>query len=142
MSSNPDRPFEVTLDFPVQTYDIDFAGVVSNIVYIRWLEDLRLAILAAYYPLHSLLDAGLAPTLFETRIRYQLPVTIRDRASGRMWIPRMTRIKLIFEGEIYANGAVAATAEQIGCLIDQSSGKPAPIPADLLKSFEDVKINH
>jgi acyl-CoA thioester hydrolase len=23
------------------TYEIDFAGVVSNIVYVRWLEDLR-----------------------------------------------------------------------------------------------------
>ena len=27
---------------PIRTYDIDFAGIVSNIVFIRWLEDLRL----------------------------------------------------------------------------------------------------
>ena len=27
--------------FRVMTYDIDFAGIVSNISYIRWLEDLR-----------------------------------------------------------------------------------------------------
>ena len=133
MSANP---LKVSLDFPIQTYDIDFAGVVSNIVYIRWLEDLRLAILAAYYPLDLFLDAGLAPTLFETQIRYQQPITIRDRASGRMWIPKMTRIKLTFEGEIYVNGAVAATAVQTGCLIEQSSGKPAPIPSELLKKFE------
>ena len=25
---------------PIRTYDIDFAGIVSNIVFIRWLEDL------------------------------------------------------------------------------------------------------
>jgi acyl-CoA thioester hydrolase len=30
---------------PIRTYDIDFAGIVSNIVFIRWLEDLRLALL-------------------------------------------------------------------------------------------------
>ena len=24
---------------PIRTYDIDFAGIVSNIVFIRWLED-------------------------------------------------------------------------------------------------------
>jgi acyl-CoA thioester hydrolase len=39
------KPFEVALDLPIKTYDIDFAGIVSNIVYIRWLEDLRLKIL-------------------------------------------------------------------------------------------------
>jgi acyl-CoA thioester hydrolase len=28
-------------EFRVNTYGIDFAGIVSNISYIRWLEDLR-----------------------------------------------------------------------------------------------------
>ncbi len=32
-------------DLPIRTYDIDFAGIVSNIVYVRWLEDLRLAMM-------------------------------------------------------------------------------------------------
>ena len=36
---------------PIRTYDIDFAGIVSNIVFIRWLEDLRLALLDQTYPL-------------------------------------------------------------------------------------------
>jgi len=30
---------------PIRTYDIDFAGIVSNIVFVRWLEDLRLGLL-------------------------------------------------------------------------------------------------
>jgi len=38
----PIRPFLIEVPLPVRTYDIDFAGIVSNIVYIRWLEDLRL----------------------------------------------------------------------------------------------------
>ncbi len=41
MTASQQRVMEVNLSFPVRTYDIDFAGVVSNIVYIRWLEDLR-----------------------------------------------------------------------------------------------------
>ena len=36
---------------PIRTYDIDFAGIVSNIVFIRWLEDLRLGLLDQAYPL-------------------------------------------------------------------------------------------
>ena len=34
-----DKPLYVEKEFEVRTYDIDFASVVGNIVYIRWLED-------------------------------------------------------------------------------------------------------
>ena len=46
---------------PIRTYDIDFAGIVSNIVFIRWLEDLRLGLLDQAYPLIRAL-AGLIAT--------------------------------------------------------------------------------
>jgi acyl-CoA thioester hydrolase len=62
-SHNQQRPLEVELVLPVKTYDIDFAGIVSNIVYIRWLEDLRLEMLDAYLPLQKMLEDGIAPIL-------------------------------------------------------------------------------
>ncbi len=49
------QPFEVALDLPIKTYDIDFAGIVSNIVYIRWLEDLRLKMLESHFPIENLI---------------------------------------------------------------------------------------
>src|SRR4028119_726672 len=72
------RPLEIELSFPVKTYDIDFAGIVSNIVYIRWLEDLRLEILDAYLPLQKMLEDGIAPILLQTQIEYKQPITIFD----------------------------------------------------------------
>lgn len=41
MSQTTPRPFEVTLTIPVRPYDVDFLGIVHNLVYIRWLEDYR-----------------------------------------------------------------------------------------------------
>jgi acyl-CoA thioester hydrolase len=137
VSTRLKRPLEVNLEFPVRTYDIDFAGVVSNIVYIRWLEDLRLTILERYYPLEILLSEGLAPTLVETRIRYQRPVRITDKVSGRMWINKLTRMKLIFTSEIFVNDEVAVSAEQLGCLIDMRTGRPAPMPEALRNKFRE-----
>lgn len=128
MTAPQQRAMEVNLSFPVRTYDIDFAGVVSNIVYIRWLEDLRLTILERYYPLETLLNAGLAPTLVETRIRYIQPVTIQDRPLGRMWVTRLRRLKFEFYAEFSVGDQLKTAAEQVGCLIDLSSGKPAPFP--------------
>ena len=43
----------VTLPLNVRTYNIDFAGIVSNIVYIRWHEDLRLEMLDRYFPIQE-----------------------------------------------------------------------------------------
>lgn len=130
------RSMEVNLEFPVRTYDIDYAGVVSNIVYIRWLEDLRLTILETYYPLEKLLEAGLAPTLVETRIRYHRPVTIQDRPAARMWVTRLSRLKFEFYAEFKVGGEVVTTAEQVGCLIDLSSGRPARMPDEFRAAYE------
>src|SRR5258708_16643542 len=85
----------VERDVVVKTYDIDFAGIVSNIVYIRWLEDLRLAMMDESYPLNRALADDLAPILLETRISYGRPITIHDRPRGRIWIKRLERIRWI-----------------------------------------------
>lgn len=135
MMSYESKPMEVELDFPVRTYDIDFAGVVSNIVYIRWLEDLRLTILETYYPLDRFLSADLAPTLVETKIRYHKPVRISDKPHARMWISKVSRLKFVFNTEFYVNGQLVTTAEQVGCLIDMSSGKPAAMPEALREIY-------
>src|SRR6266481_5688666 len=63
---------------PIRTYDIDFAGIVSNIVFIRWLEDLRLALLDQAYPLTRALAEDVAPILLATRINYRRPMTIPE----------------------------------------------------------------
>src|SRR3712207_8214650 len=76
----------IRLAFPVKTYDVDFAGIVSNIVYVRWLEDLRLELLARTCPLTSLVAEGIGPVLLETRLIYREALTIHDRPEGRMFV--------------------------------------------------------
>jgi len=39
------RTLNIDLPITVKTYDIDFMGIVSNISYVRWMEDLRLQFL-------------------------------------------------------------------------------------------------
>ena len=133
MSEQKTGPFEVEIPLPVRTYDIDFAGVVSNIVYIRWLEDLRLAVLEACYPLENLLAAGLVPTLVETRIRYLRPLRLADRPRARMRLSQIRKLKLFFSTEIHVDGQLATAAEQTACLIHTASGRPVPVPEELIK---------
>ena len=125
----------VERDIVVKTYDIDFAGIVSNIVYVRWLEDLRLAMMDESYPLPRALADDVAPILLETRISYGRPLTVRDRPRGRIWIKRMERIRWILAAEFVGDDFSYATAEQTGLFIRLSTRRPVAIPEPLRARF-------
>ncbi len=125
----------VERDIAVKTYDIDFAGIVSNIVYIRWLEDLRLAMMDEAYPLPRALADDVAPILLETRISYARPLTIRDRPRGRIRVKRMERIRWILAAEFVDDELSYATAEQTGLFIRLSTRRPVAIPEPLRARF-------
>jgi acyl-CoA thioester hydrolase len=125
----------VERDIAVRTYDVDFAGIVSNIVYIRWLEDLRLAMMDESYPLPRALAEDVAPILLETRISYARPLTISDRPRGRIWVKRMERIRWVLAAEFVGDDVSYATAEQSGIFIRLSNRRPVAIPEPLRSRF-------
>jgi acyl-CoA thioester hydrolase len=113
---------------PIRTYDIDFAGIVSNIVFIRWLEDLRLGLLDKAYPLTQALAEDVAPILLSTRINYRRPVTIADRLVGRMRVAALRRVRWRLAAEFVVSGVVHAEAEQEGLFMRLSTHRPIAIP--------------
>ena len=113
---------------PIRTYDIDFAGIVSNIVFIRWLEDLRLGLLDQAYPLIQGLAEDVAPTLLATRISYRKPVTIADPLLGRMRLAGLSRVRWRLAAEFTVNGILHAEAEQEGLFMRLSTRRPIAIP--------------
>lgn len=131
------RPFEVEIRLPVKTYDIDFAGVVSNIVYVRWLEDLRLEMLARHFPLDEQLKNGIAPLILQTKIDYKQPVRISDNPIGKMWIKTMESPRWSVSAEIAANGKVAAFGEQVGIFVRLQTNKPIRMPEGLKQKYRE-----
>ena len=125
----------VERELPVRTYDIDFAGIVSNIVYVRWLEDLRLAMMDEAYPIARALAEDVAPILLETRIAYERPVTIHDALKGRMWVTEMGRVKWHLAAEFIVGDVVHARAEQVGLFIRLSTRRPIAPPLPLRQRF-------
>lgn len=120
---------------PVRTYDIDFAGIVGNIVYIRWLEDLRLAMMEEAYPIARALAEDVAPILLETRIAYERPVRIADVLLGRMWVTEMGRLRWRVAAEFTVAGERRAAAEQIGIFIRLSTRRPIAPPLALRRRY-------
>jgi acyl-CoA thioester hydrolase len=116
---------------PIRTYDIDFAGIVSNIVFVRWLEDLRLGLMAKSYPLLRALAEDVAPILLETRIRYRRPVTISDPLIGRMRVAGLERVRWRLAAEFAVGDRIHAEAEQEGLFMRLSTRRPIAIPAPI-----------
>lgn len=119
----------------IRTYDIDFAGIVSNIVYIRWLEDLRLLILDAYLPLQEQIAQGRVPVLAETNIKYRRPLRLFDNAVAYMWVAAVGGVRWTLQAEIVLNGEMMTTATQIVAFIDTQTMRPVPPPGDLVERF-------
>jgi acyl-CoA thioester hydrolase len=112
----------------IQTYDIDFAGIVSNIVFVRWLEDLRLGLMEQAYPLIRALAEDVAPILLATRINYRQPVTIADQLVGRMRVSALGRVRWQLAAEFSVGAAIHAEAEQEGLFMRLSTRRPIAIP--------------
>jgi acyl-CoA thioester hydrolase len=133
----PSKALEVTLQIPVRTYDIDFAGIVSNIVYIRWLEDLRLEMLSQYYPLEEQLQAGFVPILLQTTIDYKQAIKMGDRPVGRLWVKSLESLRWKVGAEISVDGKVSAIGQQTGIFINSQTNKPMRIPPRLQQQYAD-----
>ena len=123
----------------VASYDIDFAGIVSNISYIRWLEDLRLAWLEKYFSLKKQCEAGYLPILLETRIEYRHAIRMFDKPIGLMWINRLHSHKWRIQAEIKVSDKVMVFAEQKGVFVDGVKMKPIRIPESLKELYVKEK---
>lgn len=129
------KPLEVALNLPIKTYDIDFAGIVSNIVYIRWLEDLRLKMLELYQPLEQLMAKGYCPIVDSTQIKYKKALKMCDRPVGKMWMPKLGRLRCTLQAEIYLNDQIVTSATQTGFFINLQTMRPMAIPGDIKEIY-------
>jgi acyl-CoA thioester hydrolase len=129
------RPFETELAFQVQSYDVDYVGFVHNAVYVRWLEDLRIAMLAPHYSLERFVKEGTSPIILHTTIDYKKPLRLFDHFIGRVWVSKLVGVRWAVNHELVHDGTIVATAEQSGVFISLATGRPLPVPPELLDKF-------
>ena len=130
------KQLEVTLDLSVKTYDIDFAGIVSNIVYLRWLEDLRLAMLATYLPLKQLMARGYCPIIASSQIEYKKALRMFDRPVGKMWMAKLGKLRCTLQAEIQLDNQIVTTATQTGFFINLETMRPIAVPQELKAIYD------
>jgi acyl-CoA thioester hydrolase len=136
MGLDQTRPLLTSLTFEARTYDIDFAGIVSNIVYVRWLEDLRGKMLAEHYSVESMRASGVGPVLLHTDIHYHRALRLGDHPLGRMWVAETRRTRWVLQAEFILDGAVVCDARQTGAFVDYARMRPMPVPESLRRALQ------
>jgi acyl-CoA thioester hydrolase len=128
---SPRNPSAISIPIAVMTYDIDYARIVHNAVYVRWLEDLRTALISDAYPIESMLDDGISPILTKTEIEYRLPIRFGENVIGSMWVSDLGRTRWKIEAELRVGEQIRTHARQEGYFADARTLRPTRIPAHL-----------
>lgn len=102
----------IELKIQVNAYDIDAGGHVNNIVYVRWLEDLRTGLMKEIFDFKKIMTEGCYVVVTSTSIRYKKEIKLFDRPVGRMKVVEISHGMLVLRAEIEANGFLCASAEQ------------------------------
>jgi len=124
-------------------YDLDWMGVVSNLSYIRWMEDIRSRLLdISPYPMHRLMAEKISPALFTTHIDYLSPYigtlggVIECRITAGEKIGR-TRWELRYDFFHQQNGAHLVQAGQLGCFVRLPEVRPTRTPPEMQAFLQD-----
>jgi acyl-CoA thioester hydrolase len=131
------RTLNIDLPITVKTYDIDFMGIVSNISYIRWMEDLRLQFLEVHYPLQKLMSELIVPILSHTHLDYKRPIRMHDQVIGSIWMDKFDSSGWIANIEFTVNGKLAAMGAQGGVFINIGTMKRAEPPGGMKKKYDE-----
>ena len=126
----------VNMTFRAQSYHIDFAGVVSNIAYLRWCEDLRLKLADELLPGWETGKYGHMLVVAETNIRYRRPAQMYDIFEVTCRILSAEDRFFVMNCDFIRAGELVATANQRCCFMDLKTGKAIALPAEFRNAVD------
>ncbi len=132
------KKYILEVPIEVKSYDIDVAQHVNNIVYIRWMEDLRLKWLKNFLPFDQLMSENIFPILRSTNIEFKREIKIFDKPIGKIWIADLRRSIFTINFEFINNGKIAAFGTQRGVLYNTKT-KRIIDPLEKLNSPKNKK---
>ena len=117
-----DAKYKASLNIEIKTYEIDIAGHVNNIVYVKWLEDLRCKLFEQILSIDNLLYWNLYPVVTSTNIVYKKQLKLSDKPVGSIWIENIQHNMMILKFDFLLENKIIAFAEQKCVLLNLKNG--------------------
>ena len=122
----------------IHGYDIDVMGHVSNLVYVRWMEDMRHRLLEdAGLPFPEMVKQGFGPVLMATHIEYRRPITILDTVRAELWLSELRGASAVIQHRfLNGNEELAAEGWQRGVFVSLDTMRPMRLKPEDRSRFE------
>jgi acyl-CoA thioester hydrolase len=114
--------YKATIDFEIKTYEIDIAGHVNNIVYIKWLEDLRNKLFLRLFHIGDLLEDKFYPVITSTTINYKKQLKFGDKPAGTMNIENAKHGMMVLNFKFINNKNICAYGDQKCVILNFKTG--------------------
>jgi acyl-CoA thioester hydrolase len=133
---------KIVFEQQVYSYQIDYVGHLSNIIYIEWMEIGRTKLLEKIgLTMDKLAEKGIAPILVHTDIRYKKALYVNEIVKIEIWVSELKHASAIMKFNFYnSKGELAAFGYQKGLFIHREAVKPYRLNVEERTAFEKVLI--
>ncbi len=134
-------PWPVIIQLPVQWGEQDALGHVNNVVFFRWFESARVALLQRLgVRTHN--QERLGTILAATQCDYRLPITYPDTVLVAAGVLRLGRTSIRMAQQVVSVGAgqVAASGTATVVVFDYVEQRPTPIPEPMRQQLEQLTL--
>jgi acyl-CoA thioester hydrolase len=124
---------KATARFEIYTFHIDFSGHVSNIVYVQWMEIMRLKLLEeADSSVFTMAESrGVIPVLTDTQISYKKALYFGDTVRMEAWFSEIRAASAWVEYRFYnQKDELMALGRQKGVYLYRDSLRPYRLPPE------------
>jgi acyl-CoA thioester hydrolase len=132
----PAGAFKVRLRVAWQ--DIDTIQHANNAVYLEYIEECAMQVIAAYgWPVQRMLAEGCAVLIRQHQIEYLLPALLDDELEILTWVSNVRRSTAIRHYLItrVSDGVLLARVNSLGVWTDLASGRPVRFSPQFLADF-------
>lgn len=114
MESNiyADPGISIEKELHVNTFDIDAAGHVNNVVYLRWAEELRVEFLMKYFRFREIVESGMYFVVVKSTLVHRRQIKLFETPHAIIAAKSIQKGIILLGIEIETSGKTAAQIEQ------------------------------
>ena len=112
-------------------YDTDCGGVVSNIAYLRFVEQARTELLTRLgWPLEKCVETAKYPVVLRTEIDYRQPAVLGDLVRVEAQIVKLQRVRFVCDFTLIRDrdDSELANCSQTVAFVALPEKRPIPVP--------------
>lgn len=137
-SAPPPPPGAYRMRRGVVWQDIDLMQHVNNAVYLDYVTECGMQVVAAHHwPVTRMLDEGFGILLRRNQVQYLQPALLNDALEITTWFsnPRFAMATRHYEIKRAGDSALLCRVHALGVWVDLKSGRPIRIPKEMLADF-------